>query len=419
MVQDLSSSKVLSNLAMHLPVCKPTLTIFYQFDPWQSSIGGIQTFIRHFLKYAPDSFTVRVVGTGRPETPLGRWQTRDYDSTAIEYCPILIVENDDIRGRIPTTVKYTAALRHYNFSSDFLHFYRIEPTIVTRRWTGNKMFFVQNDLEKQLDRKLSPNAILWQAFPQGYLWLEKQLMRQFDAIYSCNTNATEFYRRRFPTLSDRIYQLNNTVDTSLFRPIEPTLQEQVRQKLIQELDLEPGTQFILFAGRLHPQKDPSLLLQAFARLNRPQTHLLIVGDGELKAQVVAEIHGLNLEGQVSLLGPVDQLRLAELHRTSSVFVLTSAYEGLPFAALEALASGVPVVTTEAGDTPRVLIPGSGLVCQEREPEAIAAALRAVLDQPAAFPQTTCLEAISPYTARTVVSEVYQQMFDHWVRTKSA
>jgi glycosyltransferase involved in cell wall biosynthesis len=404
---------------MQSPLPKPTLTIFYQFDPWQSSIGGIQTFIRHFLKYAPDEFTVRVVGTGRPHTPLGQWQTRDYDSTAIEYCPIIALENDDIRGRIPTTLKYTAALRNYNFSSDFLHFYRIEPTIVTRHWTGRKMFFVQNDLEKQLDPKLSPNAILWQAFPQGYLWLEKQLMRQFDTIYSCNSNATQFYRRRFPALGDRIFQLNNTVDTSLFYPIAPELQVQTRQQLIQSLGLDAGTQFILFAGRLHPQKDPILLLRAFAQLNRPQTHLLIVGEGELKEQIIAEIHALGLDGQVSLLGSVDQVRLAELHRLSAMFVLTSAYEGLPFAALEALASGSPVVTTDAGDTPRVLIPGSGLVCQEREPEAIAAALREVLDQPAAFPQPTCLEAIDPYTAKTVVSEVYQQMFDQWVRRRSA
>ena len=42
----------------------PSLTIFYQFNPWNSTIGGIQTVIRSFIKYAPDDFDLQLVGTG-------------------------------------------------------------------------------------------------------------------------------------------------------------------------------------------------------------------------------------------------------------------------------------------------------------------------------------------------------------------
>jgi hypothetical protein len=47
---------------------KPILTIFFQFNPWKTSLGGIQTIIRSFIKYAPDTFDIRLVGTGDDET---------------------------------------------------------------------------------------------------------------------------------------------------------------------------------------------------------------------------------------------------------------------------------------------------------------------------------------------------------------
>lgn len=398
---------------------KPSLIIFYQFDPWRSSIGGIQTFIRHFLKYAPDSFEIKFVGTGSLGEKLGKWQPREYDGVPVQYCPIVALENDDVRGLVPTTLRYTWALRQYKFNADFLHFYRIEPTIVTHRWKGHKTFFIQNDIEKQLNPKLSPNAILWQAFPQAYLKLEKLLIHQFDAIYSCNTNAAQFYQRRFPQLHDRINLLNNTVDTDVFFPVIDSQKDELRQALAQQLSLPIETQFILFAGRLHPQKDPLLLLRALAQIPDPKIHLLMAGEGELLEDILAEIKILQIESKVSLLGGVDQARLAELHRLSELFVLSSAYEGLPFAALEALASGIPVVTTDAGDTPKVLIPGSGLVCQERTPEAIANSLTHVLNHPAEFPRKTCIEAIATYTAKEVVNKVYEQMLTQWHRQGSA
>jgi glycosyltransferase involved in cell wall biosynthesis len=55
-----------------------------------------------------------------------------------------------------------------------------------------------------------------------------------------------------------------------------------------------------------------------------------------------------------MLGSVRQAELAELHRICNAFVLTSAYEGLPLVALEALACGTPVVTTRCGETPNLL-----------------------------------------------------------------
>jgi hypothetical protein len=92
-------------------VRKPVLTIFYQFNPWQTSIGGIQSTIANFIKYAPDAFDVRLVGTGSdPLQPIGQWHIAEFAGKALPFFPLFTVENDNVRQKIPTTLRYTLAL---------------------------------------------------------------------------------------------------------------------------------------------------------------------------------------------------------------------------------------------------------------------------------------------------------------------
>ncbi|NJL51865.1 MAG: hypothetical protein HC930_05870 [Hydrococcus sp. SU_1_0] len=145
---------------------KPTLTIFYQFNPWHSSIGGIQTFICSFLKYAPPEFEVRLVGTGDQQANIGQWSEAEFAGRAVKFMPLIQVENDDVRKLIPTTLRYTVALLQHNLASDFMHFNRLEPALATRSWPGEKILFVHNDVQKQMSSQEGNNAILWQKFPQ-------------------------------------------------------------------------------------------------------------------------------------------------------------------------------------------------------------------------------------------------------------
>jgi glycosyltransferase involved in cell wall biosynthesis len=148
-------------------------------------------------------------------------------------------------------------------------------------------------------------------------------------------------------------------------------------------------------------------------LNEPNIHLLIAGEGELADEIRSEINQLGLSKRVTMLGGVNQAELAELHRICNAFVLTSAYEGLPLVVLEALACGTPVVTTRCGETPKLLSADSGIVCEERTPDAIADALRKVLLHPEDYPIESCVQAAQPYNARTVVRDVYSEMWLRW------
>lgn len=393
---------------------KPVLTIFYQFNPWDATIGGIQTVINLFIKYAPNEFEVRLVGTGNGSTqPVGKWQEAEFAGREIRFLPLLTLQNDNVRSRIPTTIKYTTALLGRCFASDFMHFHRLEPTLAALPWSGDKTLFIHNDIYQQMKSEGNQNAILWRRFPAAYFALERLLVKQFTQILSCNTESVKLYQQRYPTIGDRVAYIRNIVDNEIFYPLALEERGAERCQLAKRLGLKEETRFVLFAGRLHPQKDPILLVRSIAALNEPNIHLLIAGAGELEGEVCSEIAQLGLSKQVTMLGPVPQAELAKLHRICSAFVLTSAYEGLPLVALEALACGTPVVTTRCGETPNLLSAGSGVVCEERTPVAIADALRKVLLHPEDYPMVACVQTAHLYSARTVVSDVYDDMWHRW------
>jgi glycosyltransferase involved in cell wall biosynthesis len=393
---------------------KPVLTIFYQFNPWNTTIGGIQTLINTFIKYAPDDFELRLVGTGNKNNqPFGRWQEENYEGKEIKFLPLFALENDNFRGIIPTSIKYTLALLGRCYASDFMHFYRLEPTLATLKWQGEKTLFIQNDIHKQMTSPDEKNTILWRRFPKAYFAMERALVGQFNHIFSCNSDSLELYRQLYPQMKDRLSFLKNTFDERVFYPLLALEKEDKRKTLAIKMGLSEDTRFILFAGRLHPQKDPLLLIRSFAALNQANIHLLIAGDGELANPVGAEIEKLGLSERITMLGPQKQASVAELHRISDALVLTSAFEGLPFVVLEALACGIPIVTTDAGETPKLLSSDTGIVCHQKTPESIADALREVVMNSQNYPSSACVKIAQPYAASNVVSEVYSQMRYRW------
>lgn len=396
-----------------------SLTIFYQFDPWHSSIGGVQTVVRNFIKFAPPEFLVRLVGIeATPDGAIGQWQRRSLAGRSVDFFPLFRLVGDNHRRLVPTSLRYALSLWGKKFSSDFMHFHRLEPSLFTARWPGRKMLFVHNDIHQQI-RSSDVEGILWRRFPQLYFSMERQLMPQFDRVLSCNSESTTLYQQQYPQMAERISFIRNCFDGDVFYPLSAQAKAEKRRHLATLLRLEQHTRFLLFAGRLHPQKDPLLLLEAFAQVEQaqrraserahPPTHLLVAGDGELLGAMRDKVRQLNLTERVTFLGSVPYQQLADFQRLASVFVLTSAYEGLPLVVLEALACGTPVVTTRAGETPRLLGARSGIVCDERSPDAIAQAIQAVLQTPAQFTAKACIHNADLYSAKTVVEEVYDEM----------
>jgi len=117
----------------------------------------------------------------------------------------------------------------------------------------------------------------------------------------------------------------------------------------------PEQFWISSLGRLTEQKGFDLLLEAFAKVERkhPQWNLRIIGDGPLRGELESLANSLGISGRVSFAGLIQDP--APILAASHLFVMASRFEGFPYAALEALASGLPVIYTDCPSGPREII----------------------------------------------------------------
>lgn len=155
-----------------------------------------------------------------------------------------------------------------------------------------------------------------------------------------------------------------------------------RAALRRQLAGDAARPLIFAVGRLTPAKGYPDLLAAVAQLRpaHPAVQVVIVGEGELRADLEAQIAALGLSGQVTLLGRRDDV--PRLLAAGDLFVSASHWEGFPNALLEALAAGLPVVATAVGEVPQLVGPDVGVVVPAERPDQLAAALAGLLADPA-------------------------------------
>ncbi len=165
-----------------------------------------------------------------------------------------------------------------------------------------------------------------------------------------------------------------------FTPRSAAARAALRARLLPE-----GAALLLNVKRLHPLADQATLLEAMARVRRQRedTVLLIAGTGEAENDLRALASRLGLGNAVRFLGLVPNDEVAELQAAADLFVLSSVLEATPTVALEALASGTPVVSTDnpGGKELAGLFGDDLVVVPMRDPDALAERILAFLAAP--------------------------------------
>lgn len=209
-------------------------------------------------------------------------------------------------------------------------------------------------------------------------WPVLAAYRSADA-FACISRDIERETEAAGIPKERIHYLPNAIDMAEFRP--PDVAERAAKR--QQFGVPGGFVVCLYIGRLSREKGLMELMEAWNRIRPANAVLLVagpdmVGHGWNVGPEAREFVGRNgLTGSVRFLGSTTDV--ASLLRVADVFIQPSHFEALGLSAIEALATGIPVVSSAVGGLLDFIVDGdNGLLVPPQDPPALAAAIRSLI-----------------------------------------
>lgn len=386
------------------------VVMVHQYDPTQvTQVGGVEVFINTFAKYAPEDLELRIVGITSDERAyrVGRWHPISFGGRRVEFLPVLAAQPGRAPG-LPLSAKLTWALmrsrQQLRLDNAVVTFNRIEPTLPART-LGVPSVLILHSHSKDL---YNPHTeVGWRKAPRLHAWLEARLIGGLARIFMVRQDAVADYRRRYPRLASRMQFLPTCVDDELFVSRNEARRRDERRMLAAEHGLDPNRRWLLFVGRFEAAKDPMLMLETMRLFPGASAQLIMLGRGALERQMRDYIAQHRLETRVRLVGPQPQAQLVRWLNAADCLCMSSAFEGMPLAMLEALHCGLPVLSTAAsGETLRILQRPAGLVVAERSAAALARGVAELLSREP--DRAACRAAAAPYAARAALGSLYQK-----------
>lgn len=173
---------------------------------------------------------------------------------------------------------------------------------------------------------------------RGHVWLQRRVDRYVTKHVCVSQSVAQFAAEVMGLPEEKLVVIPNGVDVQRFVDAQPIAHD--------ELGVAPGRRAMLFLGRLDPQKRPDWLLRRMPALieRLPDVDLLLAGDGPMRGSLERLAQQLGVDGRVHFLGW--RADVPRLLASAEVVLLTSAWEGMPNAILEAMAAARPVVVTD-------------------------------------------------------------------------
>lgn len=228
------------------------------------------------------------------------------------------------------------------------------------------------------EEELRGRALAGDKWAEGFLrhpdWPELQAQEQMvceraSAILGLSPHTTTQIAARWPDIRGKLRTVAYPIDTDRFRPGEKS----------------GDAPYVLLIARIRdPRKNTGLLLRAFARVRAefPRLRLIVAGDQPLPA-ISALTAGLGLGEAVTFPGYISDEEKLSLLQGATLFVLPSLQEGLGISALEAMACGLPVISTRCGGPEGFVQDGiTGVLAPNNDEAALARAMMDLLSQPA-------------------------------------
>lgn len=246
------------------------------------------------------------------------------------------------------------------------------------------------------------DVAMFEKLPFG--WLTKRFVRWSDAYVSLsNEIEQELIKAGFE--KNKIVYIPNGVDIKTFYPVKDG---EEKKHLKYKLSL-PDRKIILFVGRLDPQKRVDVLIDIFKNVHDvcKSTHLIIIGDGPEKEKILEQ-----LDDNISYIGTVDNVD--EYFRASDMLVLPTLSEGMSNVILEAMATGLPVISTNVSSNPEIIEDGiDGILLEVEDKKGFQEKIiKLVLDETFAqkIGQNARKKILQQYSIEHI-AEKYREIFE--------
>ncbi len=312
-----------------------------------------------------ESVCPRLVATGRIDMRVYCPDWLEYEGDTYEGVELCRVGGFRTKYGDTITRSLLATLKELRSDSDIVHYHSVgsAPFAILPRLFGKRVALTVHALDWQRSK--------WSGVGKWYLRFAEWTSMHFPhttlvVSQELKDNLERRYRGRTVTF------IPNGAEQHEERPIDE----------IAQFGLEAG-KFILFVGRLVPEKGAHLLVEAFHRL--PREHdlkLAIVGPAWYEADYTQSLHELaGDDDRIVFVGEADDDRLAELYSNCASFVLPSDVEGMSLSLLDAMAYGTAIVTSSIPQNAN-LVADAGLIFDAGDVDALHESLHRVVSNPA-------------------------------------
>lgn len=318
-------------------------------NPFASRVGGTRNYVMNFLKSAGPDVNIALFG----------FTTRDNVGKSISdniaFHPLVIYEEVKATYRVPQTFRFILKLFEIRdeilSTGKVLHIQRVDHAIpflfpVKR---GKVVLYFHGSASKGY---LTGSGLKSKFKGCLYLILEHLILPRVDRIVTVSKRDEQYYTDTFPRVRNKIVTISIPLNMEEFRIMED------KKGLRRKFGLSEDRKIILYAGRFSKEKGIDFIIEAFDELNRdmPDTELVLVGQGKEEKRLRRLASDARAD-TIKFLGPLPHEEMPHILNCSDVLVMASETEGMPTVILEALACGVPVISTKVGDVEHVILNG--------------------------------------------------------------
>jgi glycosyltransferase involved in cell wall biosynthesis len=266
---------------------------------------------------------------------------------------------------------------------DLIHCSLLDASLISRmvgRLTRTPVLESLVNISHEPIRIVDSEAVkLWKL--RGYTALDRLTMRNVTAFHALTDEVARSWVDTIGLPPEKISVIPRGVSFDVIDSVnlDPTQRGELRRELIGD----PDGVLILAVGREEPQKGHRYLLDAFAQVaaNDLRVHLVMLGrPGSSSAALDAQVEDMGLDGRIHRLGVRSDVY--RLMRAADLMVFPSLYEGMGVSLIEGMATALPVIVFDRPPMNQIVDHGkTGLFVLDRDPDALAAAIVSLVDDP--------------------------------------